>query len=84
MITVLYFARIREAVDLGEEQLVLDSSCSSVKLLKKTLAARGGAWEVTLSENQSVLVAVNQEMVGVDHKVVDGDEVAFFPPVTGG
>ena len=51
--------------------------------LRSHLARRGGVWEA-LSEGRNVRAAINQEMVGPDVAVNDRDEIAFFPPVTGG
>jgi sulfur-carrier protein len=82
MITVLFFAQLRE--HLSCEKLVLDErSFSSVQALKASLIKRNPEWETALL-NESVLVAVNQEVVGMESLVQNGDEVAFFMPVTGG
>ncbi|MBV1882285.1 MAG: molybdopterin converting factor subunit 1 [Pseudomonadales bacterium] len=83
MIKVLYFARIREALGQDEEKIPFDSFVN-VRELKAQLMARGGVWETTLGDKKGVLVAVNQEMASLDYTLDDGDEVAFFPPVTGG
>ncbi|MES9902271.1 MAG: MoaD/ThiS family protein, partial [Sedimenticola sp.] len=48
------------------------------------LQARGGIWQETFGADQTVMMAVNQEMADATIAVADGDEVAFFPPVTGG
>ncbi len=81
MITVLFFARIRESV--GVDRLTLDSACGTVEALRLTLCGRGERWSLAL-EPGKLLSAVNQTLVSRDHPVADGDEVAFFPPVTGG
>jgi molybdopterin synthase sulfur carrier subunit len=84
MITVLYFARLREALGTGSEQLALPPEVRDVAGLRMLLAARGGAWRQEFAANGAVRAAVNQSMADGETRVADGDEVAFFPPVTGG
>ena len=84
MVTVLYFARLREALGTSVEELTLPPEVIDVASLRATLSGRGGAWAQALSESGAIRAAVNQEMASSDTPVRDGDEVAFFPPVTGG
>lgn len=84
MITVLYFARLRETFGTGSEQIALPATVRNLEGLRVLLMARGGAWEEELAPNKPVRAAVNQAMAVGDVPVTDGDEVAFFPPVTGG
>jgi molybdopterin synthase sulfur carrier subunit len=84
MVTVLYFARLREALGTASEQLALPPAVRDLEGLRALLVARGGAWEKELAPGKPVRAAVNQAMAGGDVPVADGDEVAFFPPVTGG
>jgi molybdopterin synthase sulfur carrier subunit len=84
MITVLYFARLREALGKGSEQIALPSDVRDLEGLRALLVARGGAWERELAPSKPVRAAVNQAMAVGDAAVSDGDEIAFFPPVTGG
>ena len=84
MVTVLYFARLREALGQGSEQIALPASVRDLEGLRALLIARGGAWEQELAPGRPIRVAVNQTMAVGDAQVNDGDEVAFFPPVTGG
>ncbi|AKH21291.1 molybdopterin converting factor subunit 1 [Sedimenticola thiotaurini] len=84
MINLLYFARLREALQTGSETLDPQSDSTTVATIVDQLRARGGVWQDVFAENQTVLVAVNQEMCDLEAAVKDGDEVAFFPPVTGG
>ena len=84
MITVLYFARLREALGLSSERIELPASVRDLEGLRALLVARGGAWEQELAPSKPVRAAVNQTMAVGDVPVSDGDEVAFFPPVTGG
>ena len=84
MITVLYFARLREALGTGSEQMALPEAVRDLESLRAVLVARGGVWAQELAPHKPVRAAVNQVMAMGDVPVVDGDEVAFFPPVTGG
>ena len=84
MITVLYFARLREALGTSSEQVALPQDVRDLAGLRAVLVARGGAWAQELAGNKALRAAVNQAMASGDTRVADGDEVAFFPPVTGG
>jgi len=83
MIKLLYFASLRENLGSAGESLELPSDPCSVGALRAHLAARGDAWQV-FATSKSLRAAVNQKMVGAEAPVKAGDEVAFFPPVTGG
>ncbi len=82
MITLLYFARYREALGLEKEQLEFIQDCKLQQLLQQ-LKDRGEPWTSTLADNK-LLMAVNQTIADPQQLLCDGDEVAFFPPVTGG
>jgi molybdopterin converting factor subunit 1 len=84
MITVLYFARLREALGTGSEEIALPESVIDLAGLRSALVSRGGAWAEELSSTRPIRAAVNQDIASPDTPVSDGDEVAFFPPVTGG
>lgn len=84
MITILYFARLRETLGKGVETLDLPRDVRDITGLQRLLAARGGPWAETLGRDRNVRAAVNQTMAAGNVAVADGDEVAFFPPVTGG
>lgn len=83
-VTVLYFARLRETLGMAQENIALPSQVSSVAGLLDHLRARGGEWQAALAQIQTFRVAVNQDMAELATPVRDGDEVAIFPPVTGG
>jgi len=84
MITVLYFARLREALGRNSETIALPAAVRDVEGLRALLVARGGDWEQEFAPSRPVRAAVNQAIAQGDTQVADGDEVAFFPPVTGG
>ncbi len=80
---ILYFAGLREALGQSSEQLALPAQVGTVGQLHAHLVARGEAWEA-LAKTKNLRIAVNQQMAAMDAPLKDGDEVAFFPPVTGG
>jgi molybdopterin synthase sulfur carrier subunit len=84
MITILYFARLREAFGLASERLALPEGTVSADTLLDLLRARGEPWSAELAAGRPFRLAVNQDMARADTPVRDGDEVAIFPPVTGG
>ena len=69
---------------ISEESNSLESTTCMVEQLLRQLAARGEVWSSLFDGSQNVLVAINQNMATLTSLVSDGDEVAFFPPVTGG
>ncbi len=83
-VKVLYFARLREIVGIASEEVPLPEGIADVAGLRAWLAARGGVWLQALDGYRQVRAAVNQELVADTSAIGDGDEVAFFPPVTGG
>ena len=83
-LTVLYFARLRESLGLAQEEIALQANLSNVGQLLDFLRARGAVWQDVLGNTKTVRVAVNQDLAGKDTPLKDGDEVALFPPVTGG
>jgi molybdopterin synthase sulfur carrier subunit len=82
-IRILYFAGLREALKLSGESMALPPEVASVGALREFLASRGADWQA-LQSMRNLRYAVNQAMVGAEAPVADGDEIAFFPPVTGG
>jgi molybdopterin synthase sulfur carrier subunit len=79
-VQVQYFARFRET--LGTESETLEGSFATIDAVRQYLLQRGGVWDV-LSE-QGIMCARNQELCSLNEPVEQGDEVAFFPTVTGG
>ena len=84
MIRLCYFASLREQLGVAEESLDLPAGVTDVAGLRARLRERGGVWAEALAESRPVLCAVNLALARADQAVADGDEVAFFPPVTGG
>jgi molybdopterin synthase sulfur carrier subunit len=83
-IRILYFARLREDMGIAGEMFELPAAVSDVKSLRGQLIARGGASATALGQGKALRVSVNQDLARDDTPVKAGDEVAFFPPVTGG
>lgn len=83
-VSVLYFARLREALGVQREELALPEGVTTVAGLRAHLRERGGAWDKELAADRPVRIAVNQDMAAPDTALRNGDEVAVFPPVTGG
>lgn len=82
--TLLYFAWVRQKIGRGEEQLDLPPDVQTLSALVEILRARGSGYAEAFADLNRLRVAVNQEHSGFDARVSDKDEVAFFPPVTGG
>lgn len=80
-VKVLYFASLKEVLGIGNETLELPAGVNTIGGLRDWLASHG---RDKLASARNLRCAVNQEMAGADAIVRDGDEVAFFPPVTGG
>lgn len=81
MLKIIFFAQVRELV--GVDEVTLEAEYPNVEALRKALSLRGDKWALAL-EPGKLLSAVNQSLVDGAHPLSDGDEVAFFPPVTGG
>ncbi len=80
MIHVQYFARYREVLGIDAEPL--SGSFASLEAIRQLLLSRGGVWQVLAEQN--LMCARNQELCSLDEAVSSGDEIAFFPTVTGG
>ncbi len=84
MITVLYFARLKESLNYSTEEMELPEGINTIAQLKVLLAKRGEAWANLFNGKQTIRAAINHTLVNNETPVKNGDEVAFFPPVTGG
>jgi molybdopterin synthase sulfur carrier subunit len=83
-VKVLYFAALREQLGTASEEIELPAGVATVAALRSHLRGRRGAWELALADGKLVRTAVNQDMAPPTAALKAGDEVAFFPPVTGG
>jgi len=81
---VLYFAWLRQHTGISEEQVSPPASVRTVADLVDWLRGRGPGYAEALQDLSSIRVAVNQEFATLDAAVTEGDEVALFPPMTGG
>jgi molybdopterin synthase sulfur carrier subunit len=81
-VRVKYFASIREAIGVANEQR--ETEATTLGALRDELIALGGAYADSLARGKSVRLALNQLMCQESAALTDGAEVAFFPPVTGG
>lgn len=83
-VKVLYFARLREAIGLESEFIEFPGEKASIAALLDVLRKRGGKWANEAGVDSGNRLAVNQQLAGLITPLHDGDEVAMFPPVTGG
>ena len=83
-IQLVFLARLRERFGVSREPFALTADITTVAALLNALRQRGGAFSEELAEGRAFRVAVNQDVVMLDHAVKAGDEIAIFPPVTGG
>ena len=84
MMQVLYFGWVRARIGHGKEELELPANIDTVAGLIDWLKSRGDGYARAFEDAAAIRAAVNQDYVPFDHPVADGDEIAFFPPVTGG
>jgi molybdopterin synthase sulfur carrier subunit len=84
MADILYFARLAESLGMKSETIDLSAECNTVADLVGLLRGRGEPFASVFNGDTPVLIAVNQEMTELASKIVNTDEIAFFPPVTGG
>ena len=83
MITIKLFASLREALGESEFTFELSDACCNVSSIKEALCVRGPHWREAL-EQPNLVHALNHKVVWTDAIVQTGDELAFFPPMTGG
>ncbi len=83
-IKILYFAWLRECTGTGEEAFVLPEGVGTVGALVRLLRERGSGYDSAFATPRLVRAAVNQDFALPETAIAPGDEVAFFPPVTGG
>ncbi len=83
-LTLVYLARLREAFGVATERIEIPPDVTTVAALRARLAARGGAWATELAPGRALRIAVNHELARPETVIRAGDEIALFPPVTGG
>jgi molybdopterin synthase sulfur carrier subunit len=83
-VKVLYFAWLRQKIGRSEEDIAPPPSVTDVSGLVAYLRARGPEYDGAFRDLTALRCAVNQEHAGFEAAIAPGDEVAFFPPVTGG
>jgi molybdopterin synthase sulfur carrier subunit len=83
-LTLVYLARLRDAFGAATESVRLPEDVATAGALRAWLAGRGGAWASELAPGRPVRMAVNHDVAQPDTPIRPGDEVALFPPVTGG
>jgi molybdopterin synthase sulfur carrier subunit len=83
-VKLVYFAWVRQKIGRGEETLDVPASAKTVADLAAWLKAKGGGYAEAFADLKRLRAAVNQEHTNFDAAIKAGDEVAFFPPVTGG
>lgn len=81
---LLYFARLRELFGTGSETVEVPDQVRTLADLVAWLSTREGAWAQQLAPGKAYRMAVNQDMAGPETVLAENDEVAIFPPVTGG
>jgi len=84
MAEILYFARLAESLGLKSETIELSAECKTVADLVELLRTRGEPFANEFGGDTRILVAINQEMSQPVAEISNTDEIAFFPPVTGG
>jgi molybdopterin synthase sulfur carrier subunit len=83
-VKLLYFAWLRARIGCAEEEIDLPPGVKDVAGLLDWLRSRGSGYAEAVRDLSVVRVAVNQNYVGLEHPIREGDEIAVFPPVTGG
>ena len=83
-VKVLFFASLREQLGTGAVELEVPPAVGTVGGLRAHLRGLGSTYDIALGEKRALRMAVNQEMVPASAPLKPGDEIAFFPPVTGG
>jgi molybdopterin synthase sulfur carrier subunit len=83
-VKLLYFAWVRQKIGRGDEEMKRPASVTTIGELMSALQARGAGYAEAFANPERLRAARNQEHVKPDARISDDDEIAFFPPVTGG
>ncbi len=81
---ILYFSWIKDKVGKSEEYIDLDTEINNVNRLITFLKQRNSIYDEVFKDTSSIRVSINMETAKLDDKIKQGDEIAFFPPMTGG
>jgi len=81
---MVYFARIREAIGTSDEDINPPDSATTIHAILDWLSEQDEKYAAAFAPRERLRAAVNQSYVGLDDGFKDGDEIAIFPPVTGG
>lgn len=84
MTKLVYFARIREQIGIGEEDVSLPAGLVTVRDVARWLAGRGAGYAAAFADTADLRAAVDLEFAGLGAPIGNAREIAFFPPVTGG
>lgn len=84
MVKIYYFSWVRQLIGKSEEQYMLDAHIKNIADLIADLQQRGDSYIRAFQHIDSVKIAINQEFAYINDTIKDGDEIAFFPPITGG
>jgi molybdopterin synthase sulfur carrier subunit len=83
-IKLFYFAKVREVLGIDREEIDVETDIKTLAELIAFLKLRGSQWQSIFDMSSSYRMAVNQQLVEASHIINANDEVAFFPPITGG
>ena len=83
-IKLFYFAKVREVLGIDREEIDVESDIKTLAELVAFLKLRGSQWQSIFDMSSSYRMAVNQELAEASDKINANDEIAFFPPITGG
>ena len=83
-IKLFYFAKVREVLGIDREEIDIETDIKTLAELIVFLKLRGSQWQSIFDMSSSYRMAVNQELVEANHTINANDEIAFFPPITGG
>jgi molybdopterin synthase sulfur carrier subunit len=84
VVRLLYFAWLRERIGRAEEEVTLPPGVDSIAALLAWLRSQGAPYDTALADHARIRSAINQDFATADARFAPGDEIAFFPPITGG
>ncbi|MBX7145864.1 MAG: molybdopterin converting factor subunit 1 [Alphaproteobacteria bacterium] len=84
MVKILYFSWVRDKINKEQEDIFLPKNILTVKDLCQWLVKNNSSYATIFKNTKLIKVAINQEYASFNDLIKDTDEIAFFPPVTGG